>query len=81
MAGISSDEVEEKKSEYIQVRIILGIFPQDKISNQISSLPKHKHLHTYAYRHLLTHVHKVYLLEIGWIERQLSYTYSFSRTA
>lgn len=76
MAGISSDEVRRKKSVY-SGQNYLRYISQDKISNQISNLPKHKHLHAYTYRHLLTHVPEVYLLEIGWIERQLSYAYSF----
>ena len=67
----------KKKSEYILVRIILGILPQDKISNQISNLPMHKHLHTYTYRHLHTHIHNVYLLQIGWIERAIIYIFLF----
>lgn len=70
----------KKKSEYIQVRIILGIFPQDKISNQISNLPMHKHLHTYrcgTYTHMYTRF--TCLKQVG--QRELSYTYSYSRTA
>lgn len=76
---ISFDEVEEKKSAYFQIRIVLGIFPQAQIclSKQTSHLPKQKRLHTYAYVHLHTQVHKVYSFEIGWIERAVTCIFFF----